>query len=531
MSVSAPSPADAPVESHPPVGADAPATAEGTAVPGSEPAVPPRTGVPRVAIVGRPNVGKSSLFNWLAGERLSIVDPTAGVTRDRLTHLMVEGDRYFELIDTGGIGIVDSDALEEEIEGQIAVGLEMADVLLFVGDAQTGVLPLDREVARRLHPLGKPVVVVANKCDSPKMESESAEFLELFDAPLVTTTVKGNRGRAGPAGRPSISALPPAAEGEASGGAELAADPVIKLAVVGRRNVGKSTFLNALAGEERVIVSEVAGTTRDSIDLRFEVDGRALVAIDTPGVRRKKSLANDVEYYGIVRAQQSIRRADVVLMTFDATRTISKVDKQLVADIVEAHKPCIFVVNKWDLALADGMTSERWATYLEKTFANMRFVPVAFLTSQAGRNVRPVVDLGPEPIQAGPGAGGDRSGELRGPGRDGEEPAADAEKPPPEDLLRHAGRRDAADDRAEVQRAGACSATTGSGTCSPNCGRACRTRRSRSGCISGPAEKRGTRSAGGDGMTLRADGRRSGRKVRMIAVCGACGSLRRAAAG
>ncbi|MFH5803860.1 ribosome biogenesis GTPase Der [Alienimonas sp. DA493] len=352
----------------------------------------PATSIPRVAIVGRPNVGKSSLFNWLAGERLSIVDPTAGVTRDRLTHLMHEGDRYFELIDTGGIGIVDSDALEEEIEGQIRVGLEMADVLLFVGDAQTGVLPLDREVARRLHPLGKPVVIAANKCDSPKVETDAAEFLELFDAPLVTTTVKGNRGREELVSA-LLEALPPAGEHEAGSGAELATEPVMKLAVVGRRNVGKSTFLNALAGEERVIVSEVAGTTRDSIDLRFEVDGRALVAIDTPGVRRKKSLANDVEYYGTVRAQQSIRRADVVLMTFDATRTISKVDKQLVADIVEAHKPCIFVVNKWDLALEADMTSERWADYLEKTFANMRYVPVAFLTSQAGRNVRPVVDL------------------------------------------------------------------------------------------------------------------------------------------
>ena len=352
----------------------------------------PVSSVPRVAIVGRPNVGKSSLFNWLAGERISIVDPTAGVTRDRLTHLMHEGGRYFELIDTGGIGIVDSDALEDEIESQIDVGLKLADVLLFVGDGQTGVMPLDRDVARRLHPLGKPVVVAVNKCDSPKTETDAAEFLALFDAPLVTTTVKGNRGR-GKLIDALVAALPPEGAGEGAAGGELAADPVMKLAVVGRRNVGKSTFLNALAGEERVIVSEVAGTTRDSIDLRFEVDGRTLIAIDTPGVRRKKSLANDVEYYGTVRAQQSIRRADVVLMTFDATRTISKVDKQLVTDIVDACKPCVFVVNKWDLALADGMTTERWAEYLEKTFANMRFVPVAFLTSQQGRNVKPVVSL------------------------------------------------------------------------------------------------------------------------------------------
>ena len=360
--------------------------------PAEDAARPPQVSVPRVAIVGRPNVGKSSLFNWLAQERLSIVDPTAGVTRDRLTHLMHEGGRYFEVIDTGGIGIVDSDALEAEIEGQINVGLDLADVLLFVGDGQEGVLPLDREVARRLHPLGKPVVVCVNKCDSPKTETDAAEFLELFDAPLVVTTVKGNRGR-GKLLDALVAALPPEDAGEGALGGELASDPVMKLAVVGRRNVGKSTFLNALAGEERVIVSEVAGTTRDSIDLRFEVNGKPLVAIDTPGVRRKKSLANDVEYYGTVRAQQSIRRADVVLMTFDATRTISKVDKQLVNDIVEHHKPCIFVVNKWDLALADGMTTERWAEYLEKTFANMRFVPVAFLTSQRGKNVTPVVNL------------------------------------------------------------------------------------------------------------------------------------------
>ena len=348
--------------------------------------------LPKVAVVGRPNVGKSSLFNWLAKERLSIVDPTAGVTRDRLTHLMHEGGRYFELIDTGGIGIVDSDALESEIEAQIRVGIDEADLLVFVGDGQTGVAPLDEEVAERLRPGGKPVVLCVNKCDSPRTETEAAEFFRLFDAPLVATTVKGNRGREELL-EAIVANLPPADEFEDAEGAEGTAEPALELAVVGRRNAGKSTFLNAVAGEERVIVSEVAGTTRDSIDLRFEVDGRTLVVIDTPGVRKRKSLANDVEFYGLVRAKNSIRRADVVLMVFDATHTISRVDKQLVDEITAGFKPCIFVVNKWDLALEQDMTAEKWANYLESSFGSLRFVPVAFLTAKEGRNVKPVLDL------------------------------------------------------------------------------------------------------------------------------------------
>jgi len=167
----------------------------------------------------------------------------------------------------------------------------------------------------------------------------------------------------------------------------------MRLAIVGRRNVGKSTFINQLAETDRVIVSEIAGTTRDSIDIRFEVDGRTFVAIDTPGVRKKKSLANDIEFYGLVRAQRSIRRADVVLMFFDATKTISKVDKQLVDEVSKHHKPCIFVVNKWDLALEEQMTIDKWGEYLVKTFASMRHVPIAVLTAKDGRNVRQLINL------------------------------------------------------------------------------------------------------------------------------------------
>ncbi|HTI50538.1 MAG TPA: GTPase, partial [Planctomycetaceae bacterium] len=161
----------------------------------------------------------------------------------------------------------------------------------------------------------------------------------------------------------------------------------------GRRNVGKSTFINALAQTERMIVSEIAGTTRDSVDVRFELDGKSFVAIDTPGVRKKKSLANDIEFYGLTRALRSIRRADIVLMFFDATQTISGVDKKLVGEIIDEYKPCIFVVNKWDLGQEQGMTTEKWAQYLFDEFPRLRFVPVAFITARDDVNIKKLINL------------------------------------------------------------------------------------------------------------------------------------------
>ena len=349
-------------------------------------------GIPKVAIVGRPNVGKSSLLNWVAGKLLSVVDPTAGVTRDRVTWVVNEQDRYFELVDTGGIGIVDSDDLSDDIERQIDVGLMECDLLLFVVDAKAGITPLDTEVADRLRRIRKPMVMVVNKCDSTQLDIEATSFLRLADLPQVITSVKGNRNR-NELLATIVQNLPTQEEDETEEGQELLETPEIRLAIVGRRNVGKSTFINQLAQTERVIVSEVAGTTRDSIDIRFDVDGRTFVAIDTPGVRKKKSLANDIEFYGLVRAQRSIRRADVVLMFFDATNTISKVDKQLVEEITKHHKPCVFVVNKWDLAQEEDMTIERWGEYLVATFASMRHVPIAVLTAKDGRNIRQLINL------------------------------------------------------------------------------------------------------------------------------------------
>jgi len=348
--------------------------------------------VPKVVIVGRPNVGKSSLLNWLARKRISVVEPTAGVTRDRVTYLMHVEDRYFELVDTGGIGIVDSDDLSADIERQISIGIDEADLILFVVDGSKGVVPLDVDVARRLRPLGKQIVLVVNKCDSPKLDQEAAEFYQLLDAPLICTSVLGERNR-----EKLLSVLlknlPHREDGEYAEGESLAADPELKVAIVGRRNVGKSTFINAVAQTERMIVSEIAGTTRDSVDVRFELDGKAFVAIDTPGVRKKKSLANDIEFYGLTRALRSIRRADVVLMFFDAAEKISGVDKKLVSEITEEYKPCIFVVNKWDLGQQKEMTTEKWAQYLLETFGSLSFVPVAFITAKDEVNIKKLINL------------------------------------------------------------------------------------------------------------------------------------------
>ncbi len=346
--------------------------------------------VPKVAIVGRPNVGKSSLLNWLAGKRISVVDPMSGVTRDRVTYLMHEGDRYFELVDTGGIGIVDRDDLSADIDHQIQVGIDEAALILFVVDGQTGIANLDIDVADRLRRIEKPLLMVINKCDSPSLDDDVSEFYRLTDAPVICTSVKGGRNRKQLLDQ-ILEMLPDEDDGERRDGEILAAEPELKLAIVGRRNVGKSTFINALAETDRMIVSEVAGTTRDSVDIHFELDGKSFTAIDTPGVRKRKSLEGSVEWYGLSRAKRSVRRANVVLMFFDATETISRVDKQLVEEIAEHHKPCIFVVNKWDLA--GDMTMDRWAEYLSRQFAMMRHVPIAFVTAQQQRNVKKLINL------------------------------------------------------------------------------------------------------------------------------------------
>jgi GTP-binding protein len=339
-----------------------------------------------VAIVGRPNVGKSSLFNWLAGRRIAIVDPTAGVTRDRLATLVRADGRVFELTDTGGMGIQDVDNLTDDVERQIRLAIDQAAVVLFLVDGRSGLVPLDELVAERLRHVGKPVVLVVNKCDTPQLEAQVGEFHKLGHGEPLPVSAQQNRGRLRLLDRlgellpPEASAAPPEEE-------------PLKLAIVGRRNTGKSTFINCLAREERVIVSEVPGTTRDSVDVRFERDGQAFVAIDTAGVRKKRSVANDIEFYSMARAERSIRRADVVLLFLDAKDTISRVDKQLAEYVLAGHKPAVFVVNKWDLALATGVRTGEWADYLHKNFPSLDYLPIAFITAKSGKNVQQVLNL------------------------------------------------------------------------------------------------------------------------------------------
>jgi GTP-binding protein len=342
--------------------------------------------IPRVAVVGRPNVGKSSVFNWLAGRRISIVDDVAGVTRDRVTHLIEEGDRFFELVDTGGVGINDVDDLDAEIEDQIAIALDAADVLLFVVDTRAGLLPLDEEVAKRLRYIDKPIICVANKTDDSSFDTQAYEFYKLGRGKLIRVSAAQNRNRQELMNM-IIERLPSPAASDAA----EAKEPTMKVAIVGRRNTGKSTFVNTLVQADRMIVSEVAGTTRDSVDVRFELDNTEFLAIDTPGLRRNKSVKTDVEYYGVHRAQRSIRRADVVLMFFDCSERISKVDKQLIQYIAENYKPCIFVVNKWD-KMHGKMPTEKWVDYLRDTFKTMWHTPIAFITGETGKNLKTLIN-------------------------------------------------------------------------------------------------------------------------------------------
>ncbi|MGF1582732.1 MAG: ribosome biogenesis GTPase Der [Gemmataceae bacterium] len=341
-------------------------------------------GLPTVAIVGRPNVGKSSLFNWLAGKRIAIVEPTAGVTRDRMSYPVQGEERIFDLVDTGGIGVHDMDDLTEDIERQIDHAIHEADVIVYVVDVRDGVTPLDEMVAERLRPLQKKVICVANKCDFEGIETQATDFFRLGYGSPICVSAQGNRNKK--------ELLKKIENDLPDGPLETIEEPVLKVAIVGRRNVGKSTFINQLAQQERVIVSEIAGTTRDSIDVRFEKDGKVIIAIDTAGVRRRGSIANDIEWYSMARAERSIRRADVVLHFHDPQMTVSKVDKQLATYILENHKPAVFVVNKWDLMKSQLVTGE-FADYLQKVFPSLKFVPFAFITAKSGKNVQAVLDL------------------------------------------------------------------------------------------------------------------------------------------
>jgi len=378
--------------------------------------------IPQVAIIGRANVGKSSLLNRLARRRLSIVDPTPGVTRDRVS-CMIELDppafarprdgesseldtRIVELIDTGGFGIytaegeriddagADLSALSPQIEAQILTAIRQAQIILFVTDAQAGMTALDKTIAQlvRQQSAHAKTIVVANKVDGEKWQAHAMEFAALgFGEPMMLSALVGK-------GMRELIDLLYGRIGELEMEVEQG-EPELKLAIVGRRNAGKSTLINALAGEERVIVSEIAGTTRDSIDVRINFDGKSLIAIDTAGVRRRTKLATDVEYYAYHRMLAAIRRADVAILLVDASEEISHVEKRLSTELVRQFKPTVIVVNKWDLAKdkrnkhGKKITTSDYLEYLTEQLRGLDFAPIVFISAKTGESVRDAVAM------------------------------------------------------------------------------------------------------------------------------------------
>jgi GTP-binding protein len=345
-------------------------------------------GIPRVVIVGRPNVGKSTLFNALAGRRVAIEDPMAGVTRDRVSFLLDQGSKSIELIDTGGIGMVDDAQLKNEVDEQIAMALDLADMVLFVVDAKTGCNSLDKDIARRLRRLSVPIRLVANKVEGGADEVGVAEAFTLGFGDPIRISSKERIGTAQlrddlfeQVGEEAVVAMMPA--------------DVVQLAIVGRMNTGKSTLVNALVKEDRVIVSDVAGTTRDAVDVPFSRGGRRFIAIDTAGMRKRKTVSDSVEFYGQSRALRAIRRADVVLLLLDATREVGRIDRQIAGMVVETGVPVIAVVTKWDLA-REVATPADYEAYLRGTIRGLAFAPITLISAPEGLNLDSTLKLAAE---------------------------------------------------------------------------------------------------------------------------------------
>ncbi len=346
--------------------------------------------LPIVTIVGRPNVGKSSLLNCLANKRISIVDPTSGVTRDRVSIEIEHEDNLFELIDTGGIGITDIEDIAQEVDVQIEIALQKASLILFVVDVRDGITPLDVKVAERLRKIKKPLLLVANKCDAEKFDLQAVEFFKLGLGDPIPVSALQKYGRSDLLDKivstfPQIDTKP------------VRKEALMKIAIVGKRNAGKSTLINTLAREERVIVSEIPGTTRDSVDVKFEIEGKEFIAIDTAGVRKKKHIQDSIEFYGMARVERSIRRADVVILLIDAPRKISQVDKKISDYIKTQYKPCLLVVSKWDLA--EGVETEDFNKYVQSRLPGLSFAPLSFLSSFSGENIIETIKLAQEMYQ------------------------------------------------------------------------------------------------------------------------------------
>ena len=356
---------------------------------------------PIVALVGRPNVGKSTLFNRLVGERLAIVDDTPGTTRDRLYAESEWNGRTFGVIDTGGIDpthggkaplSIGSADFIEEIKFQALIAAEDADAILFITDGGAGVTPPDREVAEILrrhqkkNPDGSfrpPIFVVVNKCENLERRDSAAEFYELgLGEPHAISALHGTD--TGDLLDLLVASFPEAEPEE---------DETIKIAIVGKPNAGKSSLLNKLAGKERSIVSPIPGTTRDAVDTQIQYEGMTLTLIDTAGIRRRGKIEHGVEQYSVLRSFKAIERADVVLLMIDATTGITAQDAHIAGFVLDEWKSCIVLVNKWDVIEKDNETMEQFTRQIRGDLNFMDYVPLLFISAKTGQRVHEVMPL------------------------------------------------------------------------------------------------------------------------------------------
>lgn len=340
---------------------------------------------PIVAIVGRPNVGKSTLFNRIAEKRVSIVDDTPGVTRDRIYADAEWTGHEFALVDTGGIDFDENDALLPAMRNQAKLAMEEADVILFVVDGKVGITEVDQQIVGMLRTAKKPVVLAVNKVDSIKGIPDSYEFYGLgLGEPIAVSAVNAM----------NLGDLLDAIVKELPTEVEVADEPdTIRVAVVGRPNVGKSSLVNALLGEERLVVSNIPGTTRDAVDTYFKQDGVTFVFVDTAGMRRRGKIDAALERYSVIRSLRAIDRADVVLMLIDAAEGVSEQDKKIAGYVHESGRASVLVVNKWDLIPKDGKTSLRYTETMRQELGFMQYSPVVFLSALTKQRVSRIPEV------------------------------------------------------------------------------------------------------------------------------------------
>jgi GTP-binding protein len=342
---------------------------------------------PVVAIVGRPNVGKSALFNRLIGQRKAIVEDIPGTTRDRLYGDVEWKDLYYTLIDTGGLEPDSEEGYPALIRDQVQIALTEAEVILFVVDATVGITATDAEIAELLRRTDKPVLLIANKGDNPARQELAVEFYELgLGDPLSVSAYHGLGVRE--VQDALIELLPPTESEEET--------DVLRIAVVGRPNVGKSALVNAILGEGRVIESEVPGTTRDAVDTPFAYKDRQLVLVDTAGIRRPGKVEKGIEKYSVMRARDAIERADVVVLVLDATQKLAQQDLHIAGDVVDAHRALIIAVNKWDLLEDEDELRDEYTEVIVSRTKFAPWVPLAFISAKHGLNIEGLLDLAVE---------------------------------------------------------------------------------------------------------------------------------------